>query len=83
MKLYSKQGEETTFFVGSGIASTDAKIVHRQKSSTNGSKRTRMEAKKDHVFNIATKFESRDKLKKDKKNKREFLRNQSAGEKRF
>jgi hypothetical protein len=83
MKLYSKQGEETTFFVGSGITSTNAKVTHRQKSITNGSKRTRIEDKKEHVFNIATKFESRDKWKKDKKNKREFLRNQSKGEKRF
>ena len=83
MKLYSKQGEATTFFVGSGITSTDAKIVHRQKSSTNGSKRTRIEDKKEHVFNIATKFESRDKWKKDKKMKREFSRNRGTGEKRF
>lgn len=83
MKLYSKQGEQTTFFIGSGITSTDAKIVHRQKSSTNGSKRTRIEDKKENVFNIAKRFESRDKRKQEKKNKREFLRNQSKGEKRF
>ena len=83
MKLYSKQGEATTFFVGSGITSTNAKIVHRQKSSTNGSKRTRIEDKKEHVFNIATKFESRDKWKKDKKLNREFSRNRATGEKRF
>lgn len=83
MKLYSKQGEQTTFFVGSGITSTTAKIVHRQKSITNGSKRTRIEDKKDHVFNVATKFESRDKRKQEKKNKREFFRNRGTGEKRF
>jgi hypothetical protein len=83
MKLYSKQGEQTTFFVGSGITSTTAKIVHRQKSSTNGSKRTRIEDKKEHVFNIATKFEAKDKRKNERKMKREFSRNRGTGEKRF
>jgi hypothetical protein len=75
MKLYSKQGEQkSTFISGLGIQSSEAKVTHKQKQITNGSKRSRMEAKKDHVFNIATNFEKRDANQKARQKKFELLR---------
>ena len=76
MKLYSKQGEQTSSFIsGLGIQSSEAKIEHKQKQITNGSKRSRIEDKKDHVFNVATSFEKRNANKKARQSKYEFLRN--------
>jgi hypothetical protein len=76
MKLYSKQGNQTSSFIsGLGIQSSEAKVTHKQKQVTNGNKRSRMEAKKEQVFNIATGFEKRDANKKARQSKYEFLRN--------
>ena len=75
MKLYSKQGNQTSSFIsGLGIQSSEAKVTHKQKQITNGSKRSRMEAKKDHVFNVATSFEKRDANNAARQKKFELLR---------
>jgi hypothetical protein len=75
MKLYSKQGNYTsTLISGLGIQSSEAKIEHKQKQSTNGSKRSRMESKKDGVFNSFTSFEKRDANNEARKKKFELLR---------
>jgi hypothetical protein len=75
MKLYSKQGNETsTFISGLGIKSSEAKVTHKQKQITNGSKRSRIENKKDGVFNSFTSFEKRDANKEARKKKLELLR---------
>jgi hypothetical protein len=75
MKLYSKQGNETSSFIsGLGIQSSEAKVTHKQKQITNGSKRSRIEDKKDHVFNIATSFEKREANQKARQKKFELLR---------
>jgi hypothetical protein len=76
MKLYSKQGNYSSSLInGIGIQSSEAKIEHKQKQITNGSKRSRIEDKKDHVFNVATSFEKRNANKKARQSKYEFLRN--------
>ena len=75
MKLYSKQGNETSAFIsGLGIKSSEAKVTHKQKQITNGSKRSRIEDKKDHVFNIATNFEKREANQKARQKKFELSR---------
>lgn len=75
MKLYSKQGNQTSSFIsGLGIQSSEAKVTHKQKQITNGSKRSRIEDKKNIVFNIATSFEKRDANKEARKKKLELLR---------
>ena len=75
MKLYSKKGEFSHELIsGIGINSSEAKVNHKQKQITNGSKRTRIEAKKENVFNIATSFEKRDANKEARKKKFELLR---------
>lgn len=75
MKLYSKQGNYTNPLInGIGIQSIEAKVTHKQKQITNGSKRSRMEAKKEHVFNIATSFEKREANQKARQKKFELLR---------
>jgi hypothetical protein len=75
MKLYSKQGNYTSQLInGIGIVSSEAKIEHKQKQITNGSRRSRMEAKKEHVFNVATSFEKRDANKQARQKKLELLR---------
>jgi hypothetical protein len=75
MKLYSKQGNETSSLIaGLGIKSSEAKVTHKQKQITNGSKRSRIEDKKDHVFNIATNFEKRDANNAARQKKFELLR---------
>ena len=75
MKLYSKQGNQTSSFIsGLGIQSSEAKVTHKQKTITNGSKRSRIEDKKDHVFNIATGFEKREANQKARQKKFELLR---------
>jgi hypothetical protein len=75
MKLYSKQGNQTSSFIsGLGIQSSEAKVTHKQKQITNGSKRSRIEDKKDHVFNIATSFEKREANQKARQKKFELLR---------
>jgi hypothetical protein len=75
MKLYSKQGNETSSFIsGLGIKSSEAKVTHKQKQITNGSKRSRIEDKKDHVFNIATNFEKREANQKARQKKFELSR---------
>ena len=75
MKLYSKKGEFSHELIsGIGINSSEAKVNHKQKQITNGSKRTRIEAKKENVFNIATGFEKRDANKEARKKKFELLR---------
>jgi hypothetical protein len=75
MKLYSKQGNYTnTLISGLGIQSTEAKVAHKQKQITNGSKRSRMEAKKDGVFNSFTSFEKRDANREARQKKLELLR---------
>lgn len=75
MKLYSKQGNETSAFIsGLGIKSSEAKVTHKQKQITNGSKRSRIEDKKDRVFNIATNFEKREANQKARQKKFELLR---------
>lgn len=76
MKLYSKQGNYSSPLIsGVGIKSSEAKIEHKQKQITNGSKRSRIEDKKNIVFNIATSFEKREANKKARQSKYEFLRN--------
>jgi hypothetical protein len=75
MKLYSKKGEFTHELIsGIGIVSNDAKVTHKQRQVMNGNKRSRMEAKKEHVFNIATSFEKRDANKVARQKKFELLR---------
>jgi hypothetical protein len=74
MKLYSKQGNYTSSLIsGLGIQSTEAKVAHKQKQITNGSKRSRID-KKDGVFNSFTSFEKRDANKEARKKKLELLR---------
>jgi hypothetical protein len=75
MKLYSKQGNQTSSFIsGLGIQSSEAKVTHKQKQITNGSKRSRIEDKKNIVFNIATSFEKREANQKARQKKFELLR---------
>ena len=75
MKLYSKQGSFSSSLIsGLGIQSSEAKVTHKQKQITNGSKRSRIENKKDHVFNIATNFEKREANQKARQKKFELLR---------
>ena len=75
MKLYSKQGNQTSSFIsGLGIQSSEAKVTHKQKTITNGSKRSRIEDKKDHVFNVATSFEKREANQKARQKKFELSR---------
>jgi hypothetical protein len=75
MKLYSKQGNYTNSLIsGLGIQSSEAKIEHKQKQITNGSKRSRIEDKKDGVFNSFTSFEKRDANKEARQKKLELLR---------
>jgi hypothetical protein len=75
MKLYSKQGNYTSSLIsGLGIQSSEAKIEHKQKQITNGSKRSRIEDKKDGVFNSFTSFEKRDANKEARQKKLELLR---------
>jgi hypothetical protein len=75
MKLYSKKGSFSSSLIsGLGIQSSEAKVTHKQKQITNGSKRSRMEAKKDGVFNSFTSFEKRDANKEARKKKLELLR---------
>ncbi len=76
MKLYSKQGNETSAFIsGLGIKSSEAKVTHKQKQVMNGNKRSRMQSNTDHVFNVAVSFEKREANKKARQSKYEFLRN--------
>jgi hypothetical protein len=71
MKLYSKQGNYTSSLIsGLGIQSTEAKVAHKQKQITNGSKRSRIE----DIFNSFTSFEKRDANKEARKKKLELLR---------
>lgn len=75
MKLYSKKGNYSSSFIsGLGIKSSEAKIEHKQKQITNGSKRSRIEDKKNIVFNIATSFEKREANQKARQKKFELLR---------
>jgi hypothetical protein len=75
MKLYSKQGSFSSSLIsGLGIQSSEAKVTHKQKQITNGSKRSRIEDKKDHVFNVATSFEKREANQKARQKKFELLR---------
>ena len=75
MKLYSKKGTFTHELIsGIGITSSEAKVTHKQKQVTNGNKRSRMESKKEHVFNIAASFEKRDANKVARQKKFELLR---------
>jgi hypothetical protein len=75
MKLYSKKGSFSSSLIsGLGIQSSEAKVTHKQKQITNGSKRSRIEDKKDHVFNIATGFEKREANQKARQKKFELLR---------
>ena len=75
MKLYSKQGSFSSSLIsGLGIQSSEAKVTHKQKQITNGSKRSRIENKKDGVFNSFTSFEKRDANKEARKKKLELLR---------
>jgi hypothetical protein len=75
MKLYSKQGSFSSSLIsGLGIQSSEAKVTHKQKQITNGSKRSRIEDKKDHVFNIATNFEKREANQKARQKKFELSR---------
>jgi hypothetical protein len=75
MKLYSKQGNySSSLIAGLGIQSSEVKVTHKQKQITNGSKRSRIEDKKDHVFNIATGFEKREANQKARQKKFELLR---------
>lgn len=76
MKLYSKKGEFVhELITGLNLQISEAEIIHKQKQITNGSKRARMEAKKEQAFNIATSFEKRDTNKKARQSKYQFLRN--------
>lgn len=75
MKLYSKKGEFVhELITGLNLQISEAEIVHKQKQITNGSKRSRMESKKEQVFNVATSFEKRDANKKARQKKFELLR---------
>jgi hypothetical protein len=75
MKLYSKQGNETSSLIaGLGIKSSEAKVTHKQKQITNGSKRSRMQAKTEHAFNVATSFEKREANQKARQKKFELSR---------
>lgn len=75
MKLYSKKGEFTHELIsGIGIVSSEAKVTHKQKQIMNGNKRSRMETKKEQVFNTFTKFEKIDANKKARQSKYEYLR---------
>ena len=75
MKLYSKKGEFVHELIsGIGIVSSEAKVTHKQKQVMNGNKRARFEAKKEHVFNIATSFEKRDARNLERKKRRELAR---------
>jgi hypothetical protein len=75
MKLYSKQGSFSSSLIsGLGIQSSEAKVTHKQKQITNGSKRSRIEDKKNIVFNIATSFEKREANQKARQKKFELLR---------
>jgi hypothetical protein len=75
MKLYSKQGSFSSSLIsGLGIQSSEAKVTHKQKQITNGSKRSRIEDKKDGVFNSFTSFEKRDANKEARQKKLELLR---------
>ncbi len=75
MKLYSKKGEIVhELITGLNLQISEAEIVHKQKQITNGSKRSRMESKKEHVFNIAASFEKRDARNLERKKRRELAR---------
>ena len=75
MKLYSKKGSFSSSLIsGLGIQSSEAKVTHKQKQITNGSKRSRIEDKKDHVFNVATSFEKREANQQARQKKFELLR---------
>lgn len=75
MKLYSKKGEFVhELITGLNLQISEAEIIHKQKQVTNGSKRSRMEAKKENVFNIAASFEKRDANKFSRQKKFELLR---------
>lgn len=75
MKLYSKKGEFTHELIsGIGITSSEAKIIHKQKQIMNGNKRSRMQSKTDHIFNVAVSFEKRDIRKAERKKRRELAR---------
>lgn len=75
MKLYSKKGTFTHELIsGIGIVSSEAKVTHKQKQVTNGNKRSRMESKKEQVFNIAASFEKRDARNLERKKRRELAR---------
>ena len=75
MKLYSKKGEFVHELIsGIGITSSEAKVTHKQKQVMNGNKRSRMETKKEHIFNVATSFEKRDARNLERKKRRELAR---------
>lgn len=75
MKLYTKKGEIVhELITGLNLQISEAEIIHKQKQITNGNKRSRMEAKKEQVFNTFTKFEKTDANKKARQSKYEYLR---------
>ena len=75
MKLYSKKGEIVhELITGLNLQISEAEIIHKQKQVTNGNKRSRMESKKENVFNIATSFEKRDARNLERKKRRELAR---------
>lgn len=75
MKLYSKKGEIVhELITGLNLQISEAEIIHKQKQITNGSKRARMEAKKEQAFNVAASFEKRDARNLERKKRRELAR---------
>lgn len=75
MKLYTRKSEFVhELITGLNLQISEAEIIHKQKQVMNGNKRSRMESKKEQVFNIAASFEKRDARNLERKKRRELAR---------
>lgn len=75
MKLYTKKGEIVhELITGLNLQISEAEIIHKQKQVMNGNRRSRMQSKTDHIFNVAVSFEKRDARNLERKKRRELAR---------